>query len=194
MTSRKPLQAKRFRKWISAGALSEGGHSLKFLIAEDHALVRKGLVELLAEAYPRCRFVEADNVPDSIDCVLRYDLDLVVLDVSMPGGSGLDVLEAASAASPELPVLVVSTYPEDQYGPRAFRAGASGFLNKDAAPARLVEAVRAVLGGGTYFSSSVLDRVAAQAPRAPACPVAGVLDRARSPRTPHAPPAKRRGT
>jgi len=132
---------------------------LRFLIADDHVLVRKGLVELLAEEYPQCRFLEAGNVPESIECILSNNLDLVVLDISMPGGTGLDVLAAALAAKPELPVLVVSMHAEDQYGPRAVRAGAAGYLTKEAAPCRLVEAVETLLAGGTYFSA-FLARVA----------------------------------
>jgi len=169
---------------------------LKFLIADDHALIRKGLVELLAAEYPQCQFVEAGNVPESIERVLHCELDLVVLDVSMPGGTGLDVL-AAAAAQPGLPVLVVSMHGEDQYGPAAIRAGARGYLNKEAAPARLVEAVRTVLAGGRYFSSFLSECVAAEPAHpvpAPAAAAAPCPSGARVPLAPRACHPKRTGT
>jgi len=148
------------------------------------------MVELLAEEYPHCQFVEAGNVPESIECILNNDLDLAVLDISMPGGTGLSVVEVASAARPALPVLVVSMHPEDQYGPPAVRAGAAGYLSKEVAPSKLVEAVETLLAGGTYFSA-FLRRVAAvklatgfpQQARAKAGPAgATVASRAPTPR------------
>lgn len=131
----------------------KGGCPLRFLIADDHVMVRRGLVELLAEGYPRCQFVEAASVPDAIDCIGQNELDLVVLDISMPGGTGLDVLAAAATIRPELPILVVSMHSEDVYGLPALKAGASGYLTKETAPRELVAAAGALLNGGRYFSA-----------------------------------------
>lgn len=126
---------------------------MKFLIADDHALVRRGLRDLLAQEYPQCEFVEAGNVPEAIEHIRRHRPDLVLLDISMPGGSGLDVLVEAAAIRPDLPILVVSMHSEDLYGPRAVKAGAAGYLIKDAVPEKLIAAAETLLAGGRYFSA-----------------------------------------
>lgn len=132
---------------------------LRVLIADDHPLIRKGLIRIL------CDSVYVDAVDEAADGFAALDLlrerryDVVVLDISLPGKDGMDVLPELKALRPDVPVLMLSIQPEEQYAVRAFRLGASGCLNKSSAPEELVEAIRTVARGGTYLSPKAKDLV-----------------------------------
>jgi len=122
------------------------------LIADDHDLVRKGLRLLLAESLPLSRLDEASNGPEVLELVRAAHYDLVILDYSMPGKEGLDLIRDLKDIDPGTHVLVLSILPEEQYAVRAFRMGASGCVNKAIPLVELLEAVRTVLGGHRYLS------------------------------------------
>lgn len=132
---------------------------LKVLIADDHPLIRKGLAQILSGSV----YVESvDEAPDgcaALEAARKKRYDVVVLDISLPGKDGMEVLPELKAASPALPVLMLSIQPEEQYAVRAFRLGASGCLNKTSAPEELVEAIRTVARGGKYLSPKAKDLV-----------------------------------
>jgi two-component system, NarL family, invasion response regulator UvrY len=133
---------------------------IRILVADDHAIVRKGLREILAHEMPGATYGEADNAQQVIDRIQTEDWDLVILDITMPGRSGLDVLRTLKSVRPKLPVLVLSMHPEDQYGKRVLKAGAVGYMNKESAPEELIKAIRRVLAGGRYVSPSLAERLA----------------------------------
>jgi len=122
------------------------------LIADDHAVVRRGLREILADAMPTASFSEAGNGDELLRLLANSQAGLVVLDVNMPGRTGLDVLRDLKKAYPRLPVIILSIQPEDQYALRCLRAGASAYLNKDSAPEELATVAQKVLAGGRYIS------------------------------------------
>ncbi len=134
----------------------------RILIADDHAVTRCGLKEILAEEFPRAEFGEAEDGPQTLRLILKQKWDVVVLDITMPGMNGLDVLKNLKNLRPNLPVLVLSMHPEDQYGIRTLKAGASGYLNKDADPEELVKAVKTVLAGRKYISPALADGMASR--------------------------------
>lgn len=133
---------------------------MRILIADDHALVRKGLRQLLAEALPQVEFGEASNAQEALDLVWGNHWNVLLLDITMPGRSGLDLLKQLKQDRPELPVLVLSAHPEEDYALRVLKAGAAGFLNKDAAVEELLAAIRKVAAGGKYVSPSVGETLA----------------------------------
>jgi DNA-binding NarL/FixJ family response regulator len=135
---------------------------MKILIADDHAVLRKGLRQILAEAYPDVQFGEAATTPETTACLAQHPWDLLLLDIFMPGRTGLEVLHDVRARYPNLPVLVLSGAPEDQLAVRVLQAGASGYLNKQAAPENLTLAVRKVLTGGKYVSATLAESLAAK--------------------------------
>jgi DNA-binding NarL/FixJ family response regulator len=137
----------------------------RILIADDHAIVREGLKQLLAEKFPGAQFHGAATISETLDSLRKHHWDMLVLDLFMPGGNGLGVLEDVHHNYPWLPVLVLSSAPEEQLGLRVLRAGASGFLNKQTAPEHLVDAVQKVLGGGKYLSPKMAERMAFDAAR-----------------------------
>jgi two-component system, NarL family, invasion response regulator UvrY len=106
---------------------------MNILIADDHAIVRKGLIELLREAYPDLQVFEAVNSQQAMDVIAKCKLDVVLLDISMPGRNGIETLKQIRAQGVKVPVLMLSMHPEDQYAVRALKAGASGFINKESA-------------------------------------------------------------
>ena len=123
----------------------------RILIADDHMVLRQGLKQILAEGLPDAQFGEAGTVQQTLDCLGQQSWDVLVLDIFMPEGGGMQVL---TAATPKPPVLVLSSAPEEQMAARVMRAGAAGYLNKQAAPEELVKAVRKVMSGGRYLSSA----------------------------------------
>ena len=133
---------------------------MKILVADDHALFRKGLVQAIAEEYPDAQFSEASTTSEALECLSRECFDLLVLDVFMPGRSGLEVLQDVRRYHPNLPVLVLSSAPEQQMALRVLKAGASGYLCKQAAAERLAEAISRVLAGGKYVSAALAERLA----------------------------------
>jgi two-component system invasion response regulator UvrY len=133
---------------------------LRVLIADDHAVVRKGLVQILLEEFFSADIGQASDADELLAKVLNEKWDVVITDISMPGRSGLEVLHDIRQLYPNLPVLVLSVYSEEQYAIRAIRTGASGYLRKDSAPDELVKAVRCLLLGKKYFSSSLAEKLA----------------------------------
>lgn len=133
---------------------------MKILIADDHPIVRKGLKETLADAFPRVTFGEAKTAQETVDRVGRENWDVVILDISMPGKSGLDILDDLHHMRPKLPVLLLSMHPEGQFARRALRSGAAGYLTKDSVPDELRDAVRRVQAGGRYVSASLAETLA----------------------------------
>jgi DNA-binding NarL/FixJ family response regulator len=129
------------------------------MLADDHAVVRQGVKQILAKAFPTAVFGEASNAHELLAGLQQGPWDMVVLDLAMPGSNGLDVLKLIKHDYPALPVLILSMYPEDQLAVRAVRAGAAGYLNKEGAPEELVLAVRKILAGGNYISASVADEL-----------------------------------
>jgi two-component system invasion response regulator UvrY len=132
---------------------------LRILLADDHAVVRQGVKQILAEAFTQAAFGEAQNTHELLELVACERWDIVVLDLAMPGGNGLEALKQIKHDHPQLPVLILSMFPEDQYAVRTIRAGAAGYLNKESAPEELVQAIRKVMQGGEYISPSVADEL-----------------------------------
>jgi two-component system invasion response regulator UvrY len=133
---------------------------LRILIADDHAIIRKGLRQILLEEYPSAIITEAKDAEDAIKSTLNVQYDVVICDLSMPGRSGLDVVEHVKQNYPKLPVLILSIHPEEQYAVRALKAGAAGYLSKDTATEELVKAVQKVLQGRKYISASLAEKLA----------------------------------
>ena len=133
---------------------------MRVLIADDHAIVRRGLIEILTGELKGAVCGEAENAEQALAQVQGHGWDLVILDVTMPGRSGIDVLADLKRMRPKLPVLVLSMHPEDQYARRVLTAGASGYMNKDSAPDELIKAVRKVLAGGRYVSPALAEMLA----------------------------------
>ena len=133
---------------------------IRILIADDHAILRRGLKEILLGEYKDAIFAEAGNAQEVLDEVRKQAWDLVILDITMPGRSGLDLLRDLKQLRPELPVLVLSMHPEDQYAKRVLKSGAAGYMNKETAPRELVTAIRKVLDGGRYVSAALAEKLA----------------------------------
>jgi two-component system, NarL family, invasion response regulator UvrY len=133
---------------------------MKILITDDHAVLRRGLKQILEDGFGKIQFGEASNTGEAIAQVAKESWDLVVLDITMPGRTGLDALKEIRSIRPQQRVLVLSVHSEDQFAVRVLKAGASGFLNKDSAPEELVKAVRKVLAGGRYVSASLAEKLA----------------------------------
>jgi two-component system invasion response regulator UvrY len=128
---------------------------LRILIADDHEVVRKGLGKVLLESLQPVKIEEAKNGQEAVSKILKSEFDLVVLDLKMPGKSGLDVLKEIKQHQPKLPVLILSMHPEEQFAVRAIRAGASGYLTKECAGDELVLAIRKALKGERYISGTL---------------------------------------
>jgi len=133
---------------------------IRVLIADDHAVVRQGLKQILGDTPEMAVAGEATNGQEVLDKVRAEAWDVVVLDISMPDRSGLDILKELQSERPKLPVLVLSMYSEDQFAVRVLKAGASGYLTKDSAPDELVKAIRKVVSGGTYVSAFLAEKLA----------------------------------
>jgi len=133
---------------------------MKILITDDHAVLRRGLMQILEDGFGKVQFGEAANTGEAIAQVEKNPWDLVVLDITMPGRSGLDALKEIKSLKPETRVLVLSVHSEDQFAVRVLKAGAGGFLNKDSAPEELVKAARKVISGGRYVSNSLAEKLA----------------------------------
>src|SRR6266446_921642 len=133
---------------------------LKVLIADDHAVVRQGLRQILAEIPELSVVGEAENGQDTLNRVRSEPWDVLVLDMSMPGRGGLDILKDVRRERPETRVLVLSMHPEDQFAVRMLKAGAAGYLTKESADVELVGAIKKVVDGGRYISPSLAERMA----------------------------------
>jgi two-component system invasion response regulator UvrY len=132
---------------------------MNVLIADDHAILRKGLIEILNESYSPLVVYEASNGLEAIQTSRNEKLDLILLDISMPGRNGLESLKQIRSDGSKTPILILSVQPEDQYAIRVLKAGASGFLNKDSAPEELLIAVRQVLNGKKYISAAISEKL-----------------------------------
>lgn len=133
---------------------------MRILIADDHAVFRRGLKETIGEAFPRVAFGEAKSAQEALEHARVHDWDIVILDISMPGKSGLDILSDLKRLRPRMPILLLSMHPEEQYARRALKAGASGYLTKESVPEELKLAVRKIVAGGRYVSSTLAEKLA----------------------------------
>jgi two-component system invasion response regulator UvrY len=133
---------------------------MKILLTDDHAVVRQGLKLILADHFKRAVFGEARNAQEALDRVTREKWDVAVLDVTMPGRGGLEVLKEMKRLRPKMPVLILSMHPEDQFAVRMLKTGAAGYLTKESAGSELVGAIEKVVGGGRYISASLAERMA----------------------------------
>ena len=132
-------------------------HKIKVLIADDHDIVRQGIEKVLSKAEDIRIVGEAVNGHEILEKVKQLEIDVLLMDVEMPGKTGWDVLADLKHLKPSLPVLVLTIFPEEHYGTRFMKAGASGYLNKASKPATLLEAIRKVHQGGKYVSPNLAD-------------------------------------
>lgn len=136
---------------------------IKVLIADDHAVVRSGLKQILDETNGEIQVQgEAANGREVLEKVQAQDWDVLVLDITMPGRSGLDILKDLRQLKPRLPILILSMHAEEQFATRMLKAGASGYLNKESAPEELVKAIRKVCAGGKYVSPAQAERMVSE--------------------------------
>lgn len=135
-------------------------NKIKIIIADDHAIVREGLKQIVAEEKDMLVCGEAENASDLMELLNKEQWSIVVLDINMPGKSGLEALKDIKQIYPNLPVLILSMFSEDQYGLRAIKAGASGYLKKVSAPTELVIAIRKIVSGRKYINSSLAEKLA----------------------------------
>lgn len=133
---------------------------IKILIADDHAIVREGLKQIVTEEADMEVTGEAANASELFDLLEKDCWEIVVLDINMPGKSGLEALKEMRSRNINVPVLILSMFSEDQYGIRAIKAGAAGYLKKVSAPTELVSAIRKIVGGGKYINQSLAEKLA----------------------------------
>jgi len=133
---------------------------IRILVADDHTVVREGVRQILAGLEDMRVEDEAEDGQETLEKVMRGNCDMVLLDISMPGRSGLEVLDDILNIRPKLPVLILSMHPEEQYAVRALRAGASGYLTKASAAHELIGAIRKVTRGGKYVTASLAEKLA----------------------------------
>jgi DNA-binding NarL/FixJ family response regulator len=133
---------------------------IRVLVADDHAVVRRGVLQILGECPDVVAAGEASSGRETLQAVRKSDYDVLLLDIAMPEGGGLEVLKQLRSLKPGLRVLILSVYAEKQYALRALRAGAAGYLTKDSAPEELIAAVRLVARGGKYVTRSLAEQLA----------------------------------
>lgn len=133
---------------------------MRILLADDHAVVRHGLKQILSESFPSAVCDEASSGEQALELVQANNPSVVVLDMSLPDQSGLEVLRSIHRSHPKLPVVVLSAHPEEQFAVRTLKAGASGYLNKESAPEELVKAIRSAVRGGRYVSPRLAEKLA----------------------------------
>lgn len=134
---------------------------MRILLVDDHAFLRAGLMGALREEYPGATFGEAANHPKALALLQEESWDLALLDINIPGRSGLEILSEVRRLHPELPVLMLSAYPEEEFAIRSFKMGASGYLTKSSAPDELIAAVRKLRAGGKYVTAKLAEALAA---------------------------------
>jgi len=132
---------------------------IKICVVDDHAVVREGLKRIISENPGMAVTAEAGDGHEALKVIKEEPCDVVLLDITMPSKSGLDILKQLHTEDPKLPVLVLSMHAEDQYAVRVLRAGAAGYLTKESAPAKLVQAIRKVVRGGKYVSSTLAEKL-----------------------------------
>ncbi len=143
---------------------------IKILIGDDHAIVRRGLKQIVEESHDMI-VDEARNGQEVLEKTRKNRYDILVLDISLPDRSGLDVLKQLKNTKPDLPILILSIHPEEQYAVRVLRAGASGYLSKDSAPDELAAAIRRVSQGRKYISASLAEKLAIHLDKSTEIPV-----------------------
>jgi len=152
--------------------------SIRIVVADDHAIVREGLKQILGAQADFQVVAEASDGHEALKRVRELDFDVLLLDMSMPGKSGVELIKQVKAEKPKLRILVLTMHEEHQYAVRAIRAGASGYLTKEGASAQLVTAIRKVASGGAYISAEVAEQLALNAmPDATAAPHERLSDR-----------------
>lgn len=135
---------------------------LNILVTDDHAVIRRGLKQVITEHLGAGVLVEeAQNAQEALDHIWKRDWDLVVMDISMPGRSGVDILKDIKLSKPKLPVLFFTMHEEDQFAVRVLKAGAAGYLSKDSSPDELMKAIRKAASGGRYVSTALAEKLAA---------------------------------
>jgi two-component system invasion response regulator UvrY len=133
---------------------------MRILIVDDHAIVRRGLRELLSDEFHRVAFGEASDAQQALEQLRKKEWDVALLDIALPGKSGLDLLKELKTEWPKLPVLILSAHPEDQFAVRALKAGAGGYMTKESAPEELAKALRKIMAGGRYVSPALAEMLA----------------------------------
>jgi len=133
---------------------------IRILIADDHPIVRNGLKQIISDEEDMKVVCEASNAKEVFELIKKFEIDVLILDISMPGMGGFEVLEKIKQKLPELPVLMLSALSEELYASKTLKAGASGFVNKESAPEELVKAVRKVFSGGLYVSAFLAEKLA----------------------------------
>ncbi|MBS1592240.1 MAG: response regulator transcription factor [Bacteroidetes bacterium] len=128
---------------------------MKIIIADDHFIVRRGLINILKEKYNLAEITEVPDAAELIKQLLKDSFDVVITDLSMPGQSGIDVVKQVKEIAPKTPLLVLSTYPIEQFAVRTIKSGASGYLNKESSFSELVNAVEALINGKKYITPEV---------------------------------------
>lgn len=131
----------------------------RILLADDHSFIRLGLIQILKDEYPSVEITEVGDGDSLVKAVMDHDWDLVISDLDMPGRGGLEALKQIKLIKPQLPVLILSIFTEDLYAVRVLKAGASGYLNKNAAPYELIKAVHRILSGRKYITAEIAERL-----------------------------------
>ena len=134
----------------------------RIIVADDHSFIRLGLIQILKDEYPSAEIIEVENAEQLIKEVMQHEFDLVISDMDMPGRSGLEALSQIKLIKPDLPVIILSIYPEDLYAIRALKAGASGYLNKNAAPYELIKAIERIALGKKYITPEIAEKLLEQ--------------------------------
>jgi DNA-binding NarL/FixJ family response regulator len=134
----------------------------RILLVDDHAVVRQGLVQILRDAMPRARFGEAKNASAALELIGREAWDVVLLDITLPDRNGIELLKEIRQLAPDLPVLILTMHPEEQFAVRALKAGAAGYVTKNTASEEITLAVSRVLAGGRYISESLAETLASE--------------------------------
>src|SRR5258706_2750442 len=133
---------------------------IRILIADDHPLIREGFKKILKEQRDLSVVKEAHTGAEALAYAVKEKLDIVLLDIGLPDKNGIEVLKEVKQQRPKLPVLILSMFPEDRFAVRAIRAGAAGYITKESAAEELVKAIRKIVGGGRYISTTLADKLA----------------------------------
>ncbi len=133
---------------------------MRVLLADDHAIFRRGLKEILSEEFPRLVVGESRTGAETLEVASKQNWDIVILDINMPDKNGMDILGDLKRIKPKLPVLLLSVHPEEQFARRALKGGAAGYLTKESVPEEIRKAVRRGLSGGRYVSSNLAEKLA----------------------------------
>lgn len=134
-----------------------GIEKLQILVADDHCVMRKGIIKSILETFPSAEFGEASNASEIMQLVNERKWNLVILDISMPGRNGMEVLKDIKEIKPDTKAIIFSMYPEDQFAIRALKAGASAYLTKDVTAKELGMAIQKIMNGGTYLTASIAE-------------------------------------